>query len=61
MKESVHQGDVIKVERIKAPVLVASKDFFNESGEVIGCPILDKSSESPILQMRYRQFSTIYN
>ena len=35
-----HQGDIIKVEKIKPPVLVVSKDFFNESGEIIGCPII---------------------
>ena len=39
MKEPVHQGDILKVEYIKSPVLVTSKDFFNQSGEVIGCPI----------------------
>ena len=47
MKE-YHQGDVLKIERIKYPVLVVSKDFFNESGEIIGCPILDISSNSPL-------------
>ena len=29
MKEFVHQGDILKVENIKSPVLVTSKDFFN--------------------------------
>ena len=40
-----HQGDIIKVEKIKPPVLVVSKDFFNESGEIIGCPIIGDSNE----------------
>jgi mRNA-degrading endonuclease toxin of MazEF toxin-antitoxin module len=40
MKEPVHQGDIIKVEHIKTPVFVASKDFFNQTGEIIGCPII---------------------
>jgi mRNA-degrading endonuclease toxin of MazEF toxin-antitoxin module len=39
MKEPIHQGDILKIERIKSPVLVASKDFFNQTGEIIGCPI----------------------
>ena len=43
-----HQGDIIKVEKIKPPVLVVSKDFFNESGEIIGCPIIADSNEGPL-------------
>ena len=45
---SVHQGDIIKVEKIKHPVLVVSKDFFNTSGEVIGCPVIRDSKEGPL-------------
>jgi len=45
---SVQQGDIIKVEKIKHPVLVVSKDFFNTSGEVIGCPIIRDSKEGPL-------------
>lgn len=44
----IHQGDVIKLEKIKHPVLVVSKDFFNESGEIIGCPIFNVSNEGPL-------------
>ncbi len=44
----VHQGDILKVENIKPPVLVVSKDFFNQSGEIIGCPILENSMEGPL-------------
>lgn len=39
MKEGICQGDLLKIERIKMPVLVVSKNFFNQSGEVIGCPV----------------------
>ena len=46
--EHLCQGDIIKVEKIKQPVLVASKDFFNESGEIIGCPIFEHSAEGPL-------------
>ena len=48
MKEVIHQGDIIKIEKIKNPVLVTSKDFFNESGEIIGCPIFSQKSNSPL-------------
>lgn len=44
----IQQGDVLKVEKIKDPVFVASKNFFNQSGEIIGCPILGESTESPL-------------
>lgn len=30
--EPLHQGDILKIEKIKHPVLVASQDFFNTSG-----------------------------
>lgn len=44
----IHQGDILKIEKIKNPVLVVSKDFFNETGEIIGCPIFDYNVESPL-------------
>lgn len=45
---SVHQGDILKVENIKHPVLVVSKDFFNSSGEIIACPIIRNSAAGPL-------------
>ncbi len=44
----VHQGDILKIEKIQHPVLVASKDFFNTSGEIIGCPIIKNSTPGPL-------------
>ncbi|MCR4685966.1 MAG: type II toxin-antitoxin system PemK/MazF family toxin [Lachnospiraceae bacterium] len=41
MKSKIHQGDILKIEGVKIPVLVTSKDFFNQSGEIIGCPIYE--------------------
>ena len=46
--EDLHQGDILKIENIKHPVLVASKDFFNTSGEIIGCPIIHNSKPGPL-------------
>lgn len=46
--EYLHQGDILKIEKIKHPVLVASKDFFNASGEIIGCPIIHHSTPRPL-------------
>ena len=48
MIEELHQGDILKIEHIKQPVLILSKDFFNTSGEIIGCPILETSVEGPL-------------
>ena len=44
----INEDFVLKVEKIKDPVFVASKNFFNQSGEIIGCPILGESTESPL-------------
>ncbi len=44
----LHQGDILKIEKIKHPVLVVSKDFFNTSGEIIGCPIIKDSTPGPL-------------
>ena len=46
--EILHQGDILKIEKIKHPVLVVSKDFFNSSGEIIGCPIIRNSIPGPL-------------
>ena len=46
--EQLHQGDILKIDKIKHPVLVVSKDFFNSSGEIIGCPIISESIEGPL-------------
>ena len=48
MKRQVCQGDVIKLAGIPVPVLVVSKDFFNATGEVIGCPILKNGTDGPL-------------
>ena len=46
--EYLHQGDILQIEKIKHPVLVVSKDFFNTSGEIIGCPIISNSNSGPL-------------
>ena len=46
--EHLHQGDILKIEKIKHSVLVVSKDFFNTSGEIIGCPIINHSHPGPL-------------
>ena len=44
----LQQGDILKIEKIKHPVLVTSKDFFNTSGAIIGCPIIINSNPGPL-------------
>lgn len=46
--EQLQQGDILVIEKIKHPVLVASKDFFNASGEIIGCPVIENSMPGPL-------------
>lgn len=48
MLGELHQGDIMKIERVRHPVLIVSKDFFNSSGEVVGCPIYGNSTEGPL-------------
>ncbi|MCR5357155.1 MAG: type II toxin-antitoxin system PemK/MazF family toxin [Lachnospiraceae bacterium] len=42
MREEINQGDILKVDCINRPVLVVSKDFFNQTGEIIACPVYEK-------------------
>ena len=46
--EYLHQGDILRIEKIKHPVLVVSKDFFNASGVIIGCPVISNSNPGPL-------------
>ncbi len=48
MKAELNQGDILKVENIRKPVLVVSKDFFNQTNEIIGCPIFEKGEAGPL-------------
>ena len=48
MNEKLLQGDILKIEHIKKPVLVVSKNFFNQTYEIIGCPIYEKSEAGPL-------------
>lgn len=44
----IHQGNILKIENIKELALVVSKDFFNETGLAVVCPVVEKSIESPL-------------
>ena len=46
--ELLHQADILKIEKIEPLDLVVSKDFFNTSGEIIGCPIIKNSTPGPL-------------
>ena len=48
MHTEVKQGDILKIENIKDPVFVASKDYFNESGMIIGCPVCSSLTPGPL-------------
>lgn len=42
------QGDLLRVDGIKWPVIVVSNNFFNTSGKVVACPILQNAVEGPL-------------
>ncbi len=44
----MYQGDILKIEHIKKPVLVVSKNFFNQTYEIIGCPIYENGEAGPL-------------
>ena len=45
-----YQGEIYKIIGIKYPVLVVSKDYYNQSGNAVCCPILNTKVDSPICQ-----------
>ena len=42
------QGDILKVEGIKDPVLVVSTNYYNKCGKIIICPVVEEANESVI-------------
>ncbi len=44
----LHQGYILKIERIRDPIVIVSKDFFNATGTIIGCPIVKNSPKSSL-------------
>ncbi len=44
----IRQGDILKVENLKQPVLVVSKDFFNLTEQAIVCPIVSQDPDDPL-------------
>lgn len=44
----IEQGDILSVERVKGPVLVVSKNFFNSSEMAIVCPVVKNVVPDPL-------------
>ena len=45
---AVEQGDLLKIEGFRFPVIVVSNNFFNGSGKAVVCPILKSAVEGPL-------------
>ena len=45
---TIEQGDFLRIDGIPHPVLVVSNNFFNQSGKVIACPILQHTVPGPL-------------
>ncbi len=44
----VEQGDIIKIDGIKYPALVVSRNLFNRSGRVIVCPVISEATDATL-------------
>ena len=44
----IEQGDILTIERVKDPVLVVSKNFFNVAEMTIVCPIVKNAIADPL-------------
>ena len=44
----VEQGQILKIDGIKVPALVVSKNLFNESGRVIVCPVISEATDATL-------------
>ncbi len=45
---TISQGDILKVEKIPFPVLVVSKNFFNQTEQAIVCPVYSSATADPL-------------
>lgn len=44
----IEQGDILKVSRQPYPVVVASNNFFNETGKAVVCPVRKDVQPGPL-------------
>lgn len=45
---TLEQGQVIKLEGVRNPILVVSKDYYNKLGFIIGCAVVNDAIENAI-------------
>ena len=58
--EYVHQGEIIKLESSSITALVMSREFFNQSGFAIVCPIVKTASGDALhIPVKTKDFSGI--
>ena len=48
MSVRFEQGDLIRIENLRFPLLVVSKNFFNEAEQAICCPVLQDAVPGPL-------------
>ena len=52
----IEQGDILKVQRQPYPVIVASNNYFNETGKAVVCPIWKDVRPGPLhLPVKYEK------
>ena len=42
------QGDILRVEKIRGPVLIVSKNFFHRTEQAIACPVAASAAPDPL-------------
>ena len=56
----INMGDILRLEDTAFPILVLSKEFFNNSGMIIACPVAAHASEDALhIPVRTGDFSGI--
>lgn len=45
---NIVQGEILSIEKIATPILVVSKDFFNQTEQIMACPIVPKANPDPL-------------
>lgn len=48
MSVRFEQGDILRIEHFRFPLLVVSKNFFNEAEQAVCCPVIQDADPGPL-------------
>lgn len=56
----VHQGDLLKLKNPSFHILILSKDFFNQSGMAVACPVVEQAAPDALhIPVKTEEFSGV--